>query len=83
MQFKMKRLLVVMDGEGRKLLAIAFEGDKIAAIDAKGNRHDGVLKRVMGDGIIIVEDGVDRMLRFNVIDYFERMKKDEDGKEQV
>lgn len=37
----------------------------------------------MGDGIIIVEDGVDRMLRFNVIDYFERMKKDEDGKEQV
>lgn len=83
MQFQMKRLLVVMDGEGRKLLEVAFEGDRIAAIDAKGTRHEGLLKRVMGDGIIIVEDGADRMLRFNVIDYLERMKKDEDGKEPV
>lgn len=83
MQFQMKRLLVVMDGEGRKLLEVAFEGDRIAVIDAKGNRHDGVLKRVLGDGIVVVEDGADRMLRFNAIDYLERMKKDEDGKEQV
>lgn len=83
MQFQMKRLLVVMDGEGRKLLAVVFEGDRIAAIDAKGTRHDGILKRVMGDGIVLIEDGADRMLRFHVIDYLERMKKDEEGKEQV
>lgn len=83
MQFQMKRMLVVMDGEGRKLLAVAFEGDRIAAIDAKGNRHDGVLKRVLGDGIVLAEDGGDRMMRFHAIDYLKRVKRDEDCKEQV
>lgn len=36
MQLQMKRMLVVMDGEGRTLKAVIVEGERLRLIDRRG-----------------------------------------------
>ena len=43
MQMMMRRLLAVMDGEGRKLEAVIFEGERIHLIDGRGKWREGIL----------------------------------------
>lgn len=69
----MKRLLAVMDGEGRKLEAVIFEGERIHLIDGRGKWREGTLKRVMVDGLTIKEDdGRLRCCMFSDIDFIEK-----------
>lgn len=69
----MKRLLAVMDGEGRKLEAVIFEGERIHLIDSQGKWREGLLKRVMADGITIkADDGRLRCCMFHDIDFIEK-----------
>lgn len=80
MQMMMKRLLAVMDGEGRKLQAVFFEGEQIRLIDRRGKWREGMLKRVTGDSVTIKEaDGHLRCLLFNDIDHLERDRRDTDA----
>ena len=72
----MKRLLAVMDGEGRKLEAVIFEGERIHLIDSQGKWRDGLLKRVMADGITIkADDGRLRCYMFHDIDFIEKEER--------
>lgn len=69
----MKRLLAVMDGEGRKLEAVIFEGERIHLIDSQGKWREGLLKRVMADGITIkADDGRLRCYMLHDIDFIEK-----------
>ena len=73
MQMMMRRLLAVMDGEGRKLEAVTFEGERIHLIDGRGKWREGILKRVMVDGItVIADDGRLRCYMFGDIDFIEK-----------
>lgn len=72
----MKRLLAVMDGEGRKLEAVIFEGERIHLIDSQGKWREGLLKRVMADGITYKEDdGRLRCCTFHNIDFIEKEER--------
>lgn len=72
----MKRLLAVMDGEGRKLEAVIFEGERIHLIDNHGKWREGLLKRVMVDGITIkADDGRLRCYMFHDIDFIEKEER--------
>lgn len=72
----MKRLLAVMDGEGRKLEVVIFEGERIHLIDSQGKWRDGLLKRVMADGITIkADDGRLRCHMFHDIDFIEKEER--------
>lgn len=72
----MKRLLAVMDGEGRKLEVVIFEGERIHLIDSQGKWRDGLLKRVMADGITIkADDGRLRCYMFHDIDFIEKEER--------
>ena len=76
MQMMMKRLLAVMDGEGRKLETIIFEGERIHLIDNYGKWREGVLKRVMADSITVKEDGGRlRCFMFGDIDFIEKEER--------
>lgn len=76
MQFSLRRMLVAMDGEGRSLENVIVEGERMRVIDRRGVWHEGVLKRVLGDAIVIIEDnGYERMLIFNNIDHVERVRR--------
>ena len=75
-QMMMKRLLAVMDGEGRKLEAVIFEGERIYLIDSQGKWREGLLKRVMADGITVVaDDGHLRCYMFHDIDFIEKEER--------
>lgn len=72
----MKRLLAVMDGEGRKLETIIFEGERIHLIDGRGKWREGVLKRVMVDSVTVKEDGGRlRCFMFGDIDFIEKEER--------
>ena len=76
MQMMMRRLLAVMDGEGRKLEAVIFEGERIHLIDSQGKWREGMLKRVMADGITYKEDdGRLRCCMFHDIDFIEKEER--------
>ena len=76
MQMMMKRLLAVMDGEGRKLEVVIFEGERIHLIDSQGKWREGLLKRVMADGITIkADDGRLRCYMFHDIDFIEKEER--------
>lgn len=76
MQMMMKRLLAVMDGEGRKLETIIFEGERIHLIDGRGKWREGVLKRVMVDSVTVKEDGGRlRCFMFGDIDFIEKEER--------
>ena len=76
MQMMMKRLLAVMDGEGRKLEAVIFEGERIHLTDSQGKWREGLLKRVMVDGITIkADDGRLRCYMFHDIDFIEKEER--------
>lgn len=80
MQLMMKRLLAVMDGEGRKLEAVFFEGEAVKLVDKRGQWHEGVIKRIHGTDIILEEaDGTSRYLLFNNIDHIEKVKYETGG----
>lgn len=52
------------------------EGERMRVIDRRGVWHEGVLKRVLGDAIVLIEDnGYERMLIFNNIDHVERVRR--------
>lgn len=72
----MKRLLAVMDGEGRKLEAVIFEGERIHLIDSQGKWREGLLKRVMADGITVKADDCRlRCYMFHDIDFIEKEER--------
>lgn len=72
----MKRLLAVMDGEGRKLEAVIFEGERIHLIDKHGKWREGTLKRVTGNGITVkADDGRLRCYMFGDIDFIEKEER--------
>jgi hypothetical protein len=76
MQMMMRRLLAVMDGEGRKLETVIFEGERIHLIDGRGKWREGMLKRVMADGITVVaDDGHLRCYMFHDIDFIEKEER--------
>lgn len=76
MQMMMKRLLAVMDGEGRKLETIIFEGERIHLIDGRGKWREGVMKRVMVDSVTVKEDGGRlRCFMFGDIDFIEKEER--------
>ena len=76
MQMMMKRLLAVMDGEGRKLETVIFAGERIHLIDSQGKWREGLLKRVMADGITIkADDGRLRCYMFHDIDFIEKEER--------
>ncbi|MEE0434437.1 MAG: hypothetical protein UDB11_03405 [Peptococcaceae bacterium] len=77
MQLQMKRMLVVMDGEGRELKAVIVEGERLRLIDRYGRWHQGILKKVHQGDIILEEDGKQRFFLFGSIDHIERMKRSE------
>lgn len=84
MQLQMKRMLVVMDGEGRTLKAVIVEGERLRLIDRRGEWREGMLKRVHGNDIILLEDnGNNRLLKFSNIDYVERIGKHERDQGQM
>ena len=84
MQLSMKRMLVVMDGEGRNLEAVIVEGDRLRLIDHRGEWREGTLKRVHDADIVLLEDsGNTRLFRFNRIDYVERIGKHERDQRQM
>lgn len=84
MQLQMKRMLVVMDGEGRELKAVIVEGERLRLIDRRGEWREGILQRVHGNDIIMLEDGGNtRLLRFSNIDYVERIGKHERNQKQM
>lgn len=84
MQLSMKRMLVAMDGEGRKLEAVIVEGERLRLIDNRGECREGTLKRVHDSDIVLLEDGGNtRLVRFNRIDYVERIGRHERDQRQM
>lgn len=84
MQLSMKRMLVAMDGEGRKLQDVIVEGERLRLIDWRGQQREGTLKRVHDSDIVLLEDsGNTRLFRFNRIDHIERIGKHERDQRQM
>lgn len=72
MQLQMKRLLAVMDSEGRRLEAVIFEGESVRLLDRHGQWREGTLAKVQSDSIALrEEDGRMRYVAFRHIDHIE------------
>lgn len=57
MKLMQRRVLVLMDDEGREKLGEVNEGDEVQLLDARGRYKYGAVKRINAEGIILVTDG--------------------------
>lgn len=57
MKLMQRRVLVLMDDEGREKLGEVNEGDDIQFIDSRGRYKYGLVKKVLNEGLILLTDG--------------------------
>jgi hypothetical protein len=72
MKLMQRRVLVLMDDEGRQELGEIQEGDSIQFIDAKGRYKYGDIKRINSKGLILNTDGEEWHMPIKYIDYIMR-----------
>lgn len=69
MKLMQRRVLVLMDDEGREKLGEVNEGDEVQLLDARGHYKWGKIERINAEVVILLTDGKEWCMPIRFIEH--------------
>lgn len=69
MQLMQRRVLVLMDDEGREKLDEVNEGDEVQLLDARGHYKWGLVRHINAEGLVLLTDGKEWYMPIRFIEH--------------